>query len=96
MVRPLLYISHFKGDWQGCGVYGGGGGGCDGGGAIGGTKGIHAKVVENVKGNTIWYITRIVHKIRCRRRIGEGYLISTQKAFRLRYYRKWLLSVFKK
>lgn len=105
MVRPLLYISHFKGDWQGCGIYGGGGGGgggdggCGGGGAIGGTKGIHTKVVENVKGNTIWHITRIVHKIRCttrRRRIGEGYLISTQKAFRLRYYRKWLLSVFKK
>jgi len=38
-----------------------GGGGCDGSGA----KGIHAKVVENVKGNTIWYTTRIVHKICC-------------------------------
>jgi len=64
---------------------------CSGGGGGGGTKGIRAKVVENVKGNTIWYKTRIVHKIRCttcRRRIGEGYLISTQKAFCLWYYRK--------
>jgi len=66
-----------------------GGGGRDGSGA----KGIRAKVVENVKGNTntIWYTTRIVHKICCMTcggRIRGGYLISTQKAFRLWYYRK--------
>jgi len=69
----------------------GGGSNCDGKGNGGGAKGIRAKGVENVKDNTIWYTTRIVHKIRCTkcgRRIGEGYLISTQKAFHLWYYGK--------
>lgn len=83
MVGPLLYISHFKGGLAGM-IWDGGGGG-DGGGVA---KGIRVKVVENVKGNSIWCTTRIVHEIRyrtCGRRIGEGYLISTQKAFRLRY-----------
>jgi len=64
--------------------------GKDGDGGGGGAKGIRTKVVENVKGNTIWYTARIVHKIRCTTcgGIGEGYLISTQKAFRLWYYIK--------